>query len=121
MGHAVARVGLSPIEGAVLVDAKGMLLIGAEQIVAHEVVVLVSVAAKLQLISLFFVGRYAEGFVFIVISDEIMMCDVADKIKDNLSKALNIKSCQIYVKGKTTEGENPNQKFIKALSCILFE
>lgn len=57
----------------------------------------------------------------IVISDEIMMCDVADKIKENLSKALNIKSCQIYVKGKTTEGENPNQRFIKALSCILFE
>ena len=71
VGHTVARVGLSPIEGAVLVDAKGMLLIGAEQIVAHEVVVLVSVAAKLKLISLFFVGRYAESFVFIVISDEI--------------------------------------------------
>lgn len=57
----------------------------------------------------------------IVISDDVMIYEISDKIKDNLSNALNIDRADITVKGKTTEGENPAQKFIKAFSCILFE
>lgn len=57
----------------------------------------------------------------IVISDEVIVNKIQNEIKKNLCDALLIRNEQITIKGKTTEGENPNQKFIKAFSSILFE
>lgn len=57
----------------------------------------------------------------IVVSDDVIVNKIQNDIKNNLCDTLGVKINQITIKGKTTEGENPSQKFIKAFSTILFE